>query len=318
MHDYHAARCYTGLGLHPLQSPLRIPRCCAGHPSQCHEDRETIVILLADASAQLISRMTGAVSRNAEIRAFWLALAQDMSAGEISTAALQWLVRAALQCHAVAAQGASQTASGTSKQPSITEQLARLQLTVQGAGIQAKIVASGVVDESVIAPEQIPAPQAFATAAVAAVSSLSARPSTAQRMAASQSAFKLLQPDSASPNQRSTGTELTSAGTIDTYHFEIEAAACSSPATIAAVLEDSDLVQLGHTAVKGLNDVSAEVAASWQQVLEIMGPSIMRIASNARRTSLAAFLLLHKVRHQAYSCRVYFLHLHRDSEAHQI
>ena len=230
---------------------------------------------------------------------------------------MQWLVRAALQCHAAAAHGTSQTASGTSRQSSITDQLARLQLTVQGAGIQAKIVASDGVGESVIEPEQIAAPQAFATAAVAAVSSLSARPSTAQRMAASQSAFKLLQPDSGSPNQRSTGTELPSAGTISTYRSKIEAVACSSPAIVAAVLEDSDLVQLGHTAVKGLNDVSAEVAASWQQVLEFAGPSIMRIASNASRTSLAAFLLLHKVRHQAYSRLIYSLHLHRDSEAHQ-
>ena len=78
---------------------------------------------------------------------------------------------------------------------------------------------------------------------------------------------------------------------------QAELASDSLSAGAAPLLEDSALVQLGHAAVKGLGDVSAEVAASWWRALDAIAPDITRIAGNASRTSLPAFLLLHNVRH---------------------
>ena len=214
----------------------------------------------------------------------------------MSIAALQWLVQAALKSYSAATQDRFHSASG---EQGIVSRLARLQLTTHNEKVSVRIASS---EESSESQQGHPAAaQSFAATAVAAAALLSTAPHVSQRMAASQAALQLLQPD-----------KHLQTGTPQQQNSQLRPAACSEPSNLdkipsaaeaesifasssEAVLEDDALVQLCHMAVRGLSDVSAEVAASWRQVLDAMAASITRIASNASRSSLSAFLLLHKV-----------------------
>ena len=254
---------------------------------------------LAKASTKLISQSAADVTRGAQIRAFWLALANEASAPMVSIPAAQWLVHAALQSHTAAAQAAVQAPPGMSTESGLADRLASLNLSMHDEGVQAKITACEETDEGSIGP--LEAPPAYATAAVTAVAALSGAPDPAQRMTASQCALMLLKPGRGRFPQHNMEHEVTSAAAAEALEWEphstqAEPMSDSLPADTAPVLEDSALVQLGHTAVRGLGDVSAAVAASWRRVLDAVAPDITRIAGNASRTSLAAFLLLHEVR----------------------
>ena len=225
----------------------------------------------------------------AEIRSFWLALATEASAPRVSIPAAQWLVRAALQAHAAAAPATVQAPRGMSTEGSLADQLATLHLTAHGAEVQVKLLSCEDRAQGKSGPGPPPAAPAFAAAAVTALAALSRALDPAQRIASSQCALMLLQPDRASLSQHS----------MQPQHHprnpHTEPLSDRPSATAVAVLEDSELVQLGHTAVTGLGDISTEAASSWRRVLDTIAPDITRMASNASRTSLAAFLLLHKV-----------------------
>ena len=216
-------------------------------------------------------------------------MAQQMSAPDVSVAALQWLVQAAVDSHSAATQDRCPSASG---EQGIVSQLARLQLTTHNDRVLVRIASSEESSES-----QQGHPGNFADATVAAAALLSTAPHVSQRMAASQAALQLLQPDKhlqiGNPEQQN--SHLRPAATSEPSNLDEAPSRAVSASTSAAVLEDDALVQLGHVAVRGLSDVSAEVAASWRQVLGAMAASITRIASNASRSSLSAFLLLNKV-----------------------
>ena len=264
---------------------------------QCRVELGTILDFLAKSSAKLISQSMEDVSRGAQIRAFWLALASETSSPTVSIPAAEWLVRAALQSHAAAAQAAAQTPPGMTTASSLAGRLASVHLTAPGEGVQVKILACEKTDEGSIEPPA--AAPAYAAAAVTALAALSRAPGSEQRITASQCVLMLLKPGRARFPQHSTdfGHTAAAAGELEwePHLPQAEHMSDSLPADAAPVLEDCALVQLGHAAVKGLGDVSIEVAASWRRVLDAIAPSITRIAGNASRTSLAAFLLLHKV-----------------------
>ena len=220
-------------------------------------------------------------------------MAQQVSAPDVSVAALLWLVQAAVNSHSAATQDRFPSGSG---EQDIVSQLARLQLTTHNDRVLVRIASSEESSES-----QQGHPGNFTNTTVAAAALLSTAPHVSQRMAASQGALQLLQPDKhlQTGNSQQQNSHLRPAATSEPsnlYKVPSGAEAESvSASTSAAVLEDDALVQLGHVAVRGLSDVSAEVAASWRQVLDAMAASITRIASNATRSSLSAFLLLNKV-----------------------
>ena len=268
--------------------------------SQCRGDLGTVLDLLARSSAKLVSGSMRNVSRGAQIRMFWLALARQTSTQTISTAAAQWLVQAALQYHAILAQAPSQAPSGVSIDGSLAEQLASLHLTAHDEGVWVKILSCEGRREETSEPGLSTAGPAFAAAAVTAIAALSGAADSAQRMTASQCALMLLQPPRDHISQHTTQPEQVPPEALKACIPHRDPLSHSLSAPAAAVLDDSALVQLGHTAVKGLSDVSTEVAASWRRVLDVIAPRITRIAGNASTTSLTAFLLLHKVRQQLH------------------
>ena len=213
----------------------------------------------------------------------------------VSIRAAQWLVQAAVQCHAAAAQAAVQAPVRYSHDSSLGDQLASLHLTAHGEEVQVTISAREGIGKEGTGPEPYIAASAFAAAAVTAVAALSGAPDVTQRTTASQCALLLLQADRSSLPQHSTQQVQAAAEALSPHMPHREPLADSLSDTALAVLEDTTLVQLGHTAVKGLGDVGAEVAANWRLVLDALAPGITRLAGNASRTSLAAFLLLHKV-----------------------
>lgn len=220
-------------------------------------------------------------------------MAQQVSAQDVSIAALQWLVQAAVDSHSAATQDRFPSASG---EQGIVSQLARLQLTTHNDRVLVRIASSEESSES-----QQGHPGDFANTTVAAAALLSTAPHVSQRMAASQAALQLLQPDkhlqTGNPEQQNSHLRpaaLSEPNNLNEAPSRAEAVRVSA-STSAAVLEDDALVQLGHVAVRGLSDISAEVAACWRQVLDALAASITRIASNASRSSLSAFLLLNKV-----------------------
>lgn len=214
----------------------------------------------------------------------------------MSIAALQWLVQAASNSYSAATQDRFHSASG---EQGIVSRLARLQLTTHNDRVLVRIASSQESSES--HQEHPAAAQSFAAAAVAAAALQSAAPHVSQRMAASQAALQLLQPDkhlqTGTPQQQN--SQLRPAASSEPSNLDKIPSVAEAESIFAscseAVLEDDALVQLCHMAVRGLSDVSAEVAASWRQVLDAMTASITRIASNASRSSLSAFLLLQKV-----------------------
>ena len=284
---------------------LSVFRWPAELASQCQGDFGTILDLLAKSSAKMVGQDVRDGSRGAQMRAFWLALAMEASAPEVSISAAQWLVRAALQCHAAAAQAADEALCRKSNDSSLADQLANLHLTAHGEGVQVTISARENTGEGVTGHgPAIAAASAFAAAAVTAVAAMSRAPDLTQRMTASQCALLLLQADKAPVPQRSMQHVQAAAEAEDSHLPHREPLSDSLSASAAAVLEDAALVQLGHIAVKGLGDVSGEVAASWRRVLDAIAPLITCLAGNASRTSLAAFLLLHKVRQLVHLCNL--------------
>lgn len=266
----------------------------AAFASQCRGDLETVLDLLAKSSAELLTQSMGDVGKAAEIREFWLALAAEASAPSVCVPAAQWLLHAALQAHAAAAQATVQAPLGLSSESSLADQLASLHLTAHDEGVQVRILACEDRCPGSTGPGPPPAAPAFAAAAVAAIGALSRALDPAQRVASSQCALTLLQPDRASLSQHSMQPGLS-------RDSHTEPLSDSPSASAVAVLDDNALVQLGHVAVKGLGDLSAEVAATWRRAVDAIAPDITRIAADTSRTSLAAFLLLHKVRQCFYA-----------------
>lgn len=274
--------------------------CHAAFVSQCKGEWSSILSLLEAVSIDLVSHR----DRDAEIRAFWLAMAQQEPEPDVSIAAMQWLVRDALEFHATATKGSFNTAADASTADSLVEQLARLQLTEVHGSIRVQISSSE--GEASRAHRDIAAAQALSASAGASILSLSRGPLDAQRMAASQSALQLLQADPAPlgepATQQSPEHEPAGAQQAASQKAFTGTSTGNSSAISACLEDDSTLVQLGQAAVAGLNDVCAEVAASWRQVIDVMAPTITRIATNASRAE--AFLLLHEVRTriQLYAC----------------